>query len=100
MSFLKVSHFFTAIAMKALHNEHGDMRFSPEYRHGAGIKDEKFRWRNKVGEPEIPYYINPSIQQLTPLIEKAIEQYHKLTCLCFVKRTNHSDYVYMFKDSG
>ncbi|GFS77284.1 protein SpAN [Nephila pilipes] len=101
MSFLKVSHFFTAIAMKALHNEHGDMRFSPEYRHGAGIKDETFRWRNNgTGKAEIPYYIHPSIEHLTPLINKAIDQYHKLTCLRFVPWKDHRDYVYMFKDNG
>ncbi|GFS63709.1 metalloendopeptidase, partial [Nephila pilipes] len=90
------------IAMKALHNEEGDMRFSPEYRHGAGIKNETFRWRNKgTGKAEIPYYIHPSIQNLAPLIKKAIDQYHKLTCLRFVERgQKHTDYVYMFKDSG
>ncbi|GFS72979.1 blastula protease 10 [Nephila pilipes] len=50
--------------MKALHNEHGDMRFSPEYRHGAEIKDEKYRWRNnETGKVEIPYYIHSSIRK-------------------------------------
>ncbi|GFR17485.1 astacin [Trichonephila clavata] len=85
----------TLEAMQALHTEEGDMRFAPGF-HEAGIKDKRYRWPNKT----IPYYIDPSIRNLTNLIEKAIAQYHKETTVRFVKRTNERNYVYMFKDVG
>ncbi|PRD33299.1 UNVERIFIED_CONTAM: Astacin [Trichonephila clavipes] len=85
----------TVEAMEALHSEEGDMRFAPGF-HEAGIKDPRYRWPNKT----IPYYIHPSISGMTPLIEKAINQYHEKTIIRFVKRTNERNYVFMFKDVG
>ncbi|GFS56611.1 protein SpAN [Nephila pilipes] len=49
--------------MKALHNEHGDMRFSPEYRHGAGVKDKRYPWPKVEDRREIPLYNHQSIRK-------------------------------------
>ncbi|GFY50738.1 hypothetical protein TNIN_157921 [Trichonephila inaurata madagascariensis] len=62
----------------------------------AGIKDATFHWPGK----RVPYYIDPSVQNLTQLIEEAIAQYHKHTVLRFVKRTDEQNYVCFLKDKG
>ncbi|GFY53951.1 astacin [Trichonephila inaurata madagascariensis] len=71
----------TVEAMAALHSHNGDMRFAPGF-HEAGIKDKRYRWPNRT----IPYYIDSSIREMTPLIEKAIDLPIK-TPLALVKRT-------------
>ncbi|CAL1283063.1 unnamed protein product [Larinioides sclopetarius] len=91
------------IAREALHGDpRGDMRFisDDDASYGVGIKDTKYRWPGYPGKPEIPYVIDSSASKLKPLIKKAIDQYHKHTCVKFVERKSQKDYVRIVKDKG
>ncbi|CAL1266936.1 unnamed protein product [Larinioides sclopetarius] len=88
------------IAMQALQGEHDDMRFSPEWTESAGIRDERFRWPGYPGKATVPYYIDPSLRNIEHLIEQAIQQYHKNTCIRFVKRTNERNFVHIVQKRG
>ncbi|GBM84401.1 Astacin [Araneus ventricosus] len=92
------------IARKALHGDpRGDVRFNSDADDpfgGVGEKDERYRWPRVNGQPEIPYVIDSSLSSLKSLIKKAIDQYHKHTCLKFVERKKQDDYVKIVKDDG
>ncbi|XP_055940325.1 astacin-like metalloprotease toxin 5 [Argiope bruennichi] len=81
------------IAEKALHNKNrygGDMKFVRRQLVGNSISFKDMYWPNKT----VPYAIDKSIpSKYHNVIERAVEQYHKLTCLNFVKRTNQKDYI-------
>ncbi|GBN28299.1 hypothetical protein AVEN_81408-1 [Araneus ventricosus] len=68
----------------ALHGGHNEMIKNPA---GAGIKDDNTRWPGYPGKGEIAYTIDKSLEQFQELIEEAMDQYHKYTCIRFVKRT-------------
>ncbi|CAL1283062.1 unnamed protein product [Larinioides sclopetarius] len=92
------------IAREALHGDpRGDMRFDSgidDLSDAAGLKNKTFRWPGYPGKPQIPYVIDSALNSLKPLIKKAMEQYHKLTCIRFVERTSQTDYVEMLKLKG
>ncbi|GBN94440.1 Astacin-like metalloprotease toxin 1 [Araneus ventricosus] len=60
-----------------------------------------------LGPPSIPYEITPVGPQsweertsLKSLIKRAMDQYHKLTCLKFVERKKQEAYVKIVKEDG
>ncbi|NP_001301048.1 Astacin-like metalloprotease toxin 1-like precursor [Limulus polyphemus] len=67
---------------------------SPEDRNA--IPNDSQRWT----EGAIPYVIDSSLSGLTQMIQQAMNQYHKYTCIRFKKRTTETHYVRMFKGQG
>ncbi|KAF8792950.1 Astacin-like metalloprotease toxin 1 [Argiope bruennichi] len=88
------------IAMQALQGENGDMRFAADWPESAGIRDEKYRWPGYPGKATVPYVMDGSLKSIEHLIVKAMDQYHKNTCIKFVKRTNERNYIRMVKKGG
>ncbi|KAG8186677.1 hypothetical protein JTE90_014752 [Oedothorax gibbosus] len=90
------------LAHEALHGDkvNGDMLFTDDFPADAGIKDTRFRWPGYPGRGEIPYVIDPALNSMKPLILQAMDQYHKLTCLKFVPRTNQRDYIKLVSLNG
>uniref|UniRef100_A0A183II73 Metalloendopeptidase n=1 Tax=Soboliphyme baturini TaxID=241478 RepID=A0A183II73_9BILA len=65
----------------------------------SAIRDKWRRWPTK----EIPYVLSSRYGSYSrKVIAKAMDQYHKKTCIRFVPRDpqKHTDYVYLFPDDG
>ncbi|PRD23783.1 UNVERIFIED_CONTAM: nas-4 [Trichonephila clavipes] len=63
--------------------------------------------RNVVPEPhlrwsgnKVPYVMDPAITRYTGLILKAMDDYHKKTCVRFVPRTVETNYIRIFPGQG
>merc|ERR1711936_312487 len=54
------------------------------------------RWPNGV----VPYYIEGSARGASGVIKKAINDYHKYTCIRFKPRTNERTYISFYKGKG
>ncbi|XP_076320152.1 astacin-like metalloprotease toxin 5 [Tachypleus tridentatus] len=60
------------------------------------IPNDSQRWAGG----EVPYLIDNSLSDLTQIIQQAMDQYHRYTCIRFKKRTTETNYVKMFKGQG
>ncbi|GFY53953.1 astacin-like metalloprotease toxin 1 [Trichonephila inaurata madagascariensis] len=85
------------LAHYALHGEHEEMIPNPS---GAGIKDNSTRWPGFPGKAVIPYVMDKSLDLYEDLFKEAFDQYHRHTCIRFVKRTHEKDYVRIIKGPG
>jgi hypothetical protein len=107
---LTVCVFSSALGMwvKEMENKgqfEGDMILDPdEFEHGWNTTKEKTtyasikggRWPNAV----LPYVIEGSVRGATNVINQAIADYHKYTCIRFKPRTNERSYISFYKGSG
>ncbi|XP_054720088.1 astacin-like metalloprotease toxin 5 [Uloborus diversus] len=60
------------------------------------VADERLRWKGA----RVPYYIDSSLTKHTKLIEAAMDNYHKLTCVKFVKRNGDEKALKIFSGQG
>lgn len=80
----------------------GDMALSPSQkaalRSRNAIANDAQRWPKGV----IPYYVDPSLANIAPLIKQAADQIASKTggCIRWVPRTNEAKYVRMFFGQG
>ncbi|KAG8186675.1 hypothetical protein JTE90_014751 [Oedothorax gibbosus] len=90
-------------AYEALHGDqiNGDMLFADDFPVDAGIRDTRFRWPGYPGRPEVPYVIDPALNDQKPLILQAMEHFHQKTCIKFIPKTEYDwDYIHIFKGKG
>jgi len=90
-------------ARRALHGKHygGDMIFPESWNvSNAGIRNTNYRWPGFPGGAVVPYVIDPSANGFSNVILEGIGHYHRYTCIKFVPRTNHRDYVRIFYGNG
>ncbi|GFY71816.1 astacin-like metalloprotease toxin 1 [Trichonephila inaurata madagascariensis] len=85
------------LAHRAFYEGEAKINDFPSY---AVTNNNNTRWPGFPGGATVPYVIRPELSQITDLIEEAMEQYHKNTCVRFVKRTNERDYLDIQKDQG
>jgi len=91
-------------AHAAFYGEHhqGDIVLTPPQKAALknrnAIANNAQRWAGGV----IPYYIDPSLAKITPLIQQAAAQIAQKTnnCIRFVPRTNQPKFVRMFFGNG
>ncbi|GFY71815.1 astacin-like metalloprotease toxin 1 [Trichonephila inaurata madagascariensis] len=84
-------------AYKAFYEGEAKMNDFPS---NAVTNNNNTRWPGYPGGATVPYVIRSDLSHITDIIEKAMEQYHKNTCVRFVKRTNEPDYVFIKKGQG
>ncbi|XP_015916701.2 astacin-like metalloprotease toxin 5 [Parasteatoda tepidariorum] len=70
-----------------------DGPFDPER---SAIVGSNFRWPNAT----VPYAVDSSLGNRLELIQAGMDEYHKHTCVKFVRRTNEPDYVRLFHGIG
>jgi len=101
------SHWVDEMENKGLYE--GDMVLNPEQMAEAkdgkfafqGVKD-RYLWTKNGNTVTIPYDMDSTISRSSKArnaIQKAIEDYHKYTCLRFVPRSGQRAYVH-FRDGG
>ncbi|GFU44753.1 DUF4817 domain-containing protein [Trichonephila clavipes] len=66
----------------------------------AGVRDTKFRWFKRLDKAIVPFVIDRSSHGIQNLIYQAFEQFHRRTCVRFVRRTNQKDYIRIFSGKG
>ncbi|CAL1266932.1 unnamed protein product [Larinioides sclopetarius] len=74
-----------------------EMKVHPDH---AGIKDTRYRWDGYPGSGVVPFVISDELDDIRDMIDEAMEQYHKDTCIRFVPRTNQQNYIHLKKEQG
>jgi len=82
----------------------GDMILSPEQQEAVRKGDNTFgSIKTNLWPGPIPYSLSPSLSRSSKAvnaIQLAIDDYHKYTCLRFVKRTTETAYIYFYNGQG
>ncbi|CAL1266935.1 unnamed protein product [Larinioides sclopetarius] len=91
-------------ARRAIQGENDDIRYFEDDKISyAGINGTQYRWPGYPGAGNIPYALSRAVQRdqkLVKLINDAIAQYHKNTCIRFSRRTREQNYIEFVKDVG
>ncbi|GFW83213.1 uncharacterized protein TNCV_2508531 [Trichonephila clavipes] len=66
----------------------------------AGVRDTKFRWFKRLDKAIVPFVIDRSSHGIQNLIYQAFEQFHRRTCVRFVRRTNQKIILGSFLEGG